>query len=124
MEVLTFKNAPQAVGPYSIAVKSGNLIFFSGQLPIVSETGELIVDDIEKATERILLNLSKMLEEIGLSMKNVVKSTIFTTKLEDFAKINEIYKSFFKENYPARSAIGVAQLPKGATIEMEFVVEV
>ncbi len=124
MEVLTFKSAPQTVGPYSIAVKSGNLIFFSGQLPIVPETGELIVDDIEKATERILINLSKMLEELGLSMKNVVKTTIFTTKLEDFAKINEIYKSFFKENYPARSAIGVAQLPKGATIEMEFVVEV
>ncbi len=124
MEVLTFKSAPQAVGPYSIAVKSGNLIFFSGQLPIVSETGELIVDDIEKATERILINLSKMLEELGLSMKNVVKTTIFTTKLEDFTKINEVYKTFFNENYPARSAIGVAQLPKGATIEMEFVVEV
>ncbi len=124
MEVLTFKSAPQAVGPYSIAVKSGNLIFFSGQLPIVSETGELIVDDIEKATERILINLSKMLEELGLSMKHVVKTTIFTTKLEDFTKINEVYKTFFKENYPARSAIGVAQLPKGATIEMEFVVEV
>lgn len=126
MEVLKFSKGPKAVGPYSSAVKSGNLIFFSGILPIVPETGELILDDIVKATEQILNNLSSMLEEIGLSPKNVIKTTIFTTKLDEFSKINETYENFFKQytdNYPARSTVGVQSLPKGASVEMEFIVE-
>ncbi len=126
MEVLKFSKGPKAVGPYSSAVKSSNLIFFSGILPIVPETGELILDDIVKATEQILNNLSSMLEEIGLSPKNVIKTTIFTTKLDEFSKINETYENFFKrytDNYPARSTVGVQSLPKGASVEMEFIVE-
>lgn len=127
MEVLKFKNGPKAVGPYSSAVKSGNLVFFSGILPIIPETGELILDSIEQATEQILKNLEVMLSELGLSLKNVVKTTIFTTRLEEFGKINEVYQKYFErvtESFPARSTVGVASLPKGALVEMEFVVEV
>jgi len=86
MEVLKFENGPKAVGPYSSAMKVGNLIFFSGVLPIVPETGALLTEDVSKATQQILKNLAAMLSEIGLSLKNVVKTTIFTTQLEDFSK--------------------------------------
>ncbi|HCI30008.1 MAG TPA: Rid family detoxifying hydrolase [Fervidobacterium sp.] len=126
MEVLRFEKGPKAVGPYSSAVKSGNLIFFSGILPIIPETGEIITDDVSKAVEQILRNLSAMLSEIGLSLSNVVKSTIFTTQLDEFPRINETYGRVFKDyvdEYPARSAVGVKALPKGATVEMEFVIE-
>lgn len=126
MEVLKFENGPKAVGPYSSAMRSGNLIFFSGILPVVPETGELLIEDISKATQQVLKNLAAMLSEIGLSLKNVVKTTIFTTQLEDFSKINDAYEGVFKaytDKYPARSAVGVKALPKGATIEMEFIVE-
>jgi len=126
METLKFLTGPKAVGPYSSAVKSGNLIFFSGILPIVPETGELITDDIKRATEQILKNVENMLSEINLSPKNIVKTTIFTTKLEEFAQINESYEKFFSKftnNYPARSTVGVQSLPKGATVEIEFIVE-
>lgn len=125
MEILRFKNGPKPVGPYSQAVKVGNLIFFSGILPIVPNTGELIIDDVSKATEQILRNLEIMLSEIGLSLSNVVKTTIYTTKLEEFVKINETYEKFFSQhapNYPARTTVGVSQLPKGAMVEMDFVV--
>jgi|UniRef100_A0A7C4VVG8 2-iminobutanoate/2-iminopropanoate deaminase len=127
MEVLKFEKGPKAVGPYSSAVKVGNLIFFSGILPINTETGELVNDSVENATEQILKNLSTMLSEIGLSLKNVVKTTIFTVKLEEFSKINEVYQKYFEnftKDFPARSTVGVASLPKGALVEMEFIVEV
>jgi 2-iminobutanoate/2-iminopropanoate deaminase len=127
MEVLKFEKGPKAVGPYSSAVKVGNFIFFSGILPINTETGELVNDSVENATEQILKNLSTMLSEIGLSLKNVVKTTIFTVKLEEFSKINEVYQKYFEnftKDFPARSTVGVASLPKGALVEMEFIVEV
>uniref|UniRef100_A0A7V4KDG2 RidA family protein n=1 Tax=Fervidobacterium pennivorans TaxID=93466 RepID=A0A7V4KDG2_FERPE len=126
MEVLKFEKGPKAVGPYSSAVKVGNLIFFSGILPINPETGELVNDSVENATEQILKNLSAMLSEIGLSLKNVVKTTIFTVKLEEFSKINEVYQKYFEnftKDFPTRSTVGVSSLPKGALVEMEFVVE-
>jgi len=126
MEVLKFEKGPKAVGPYSSAVKVGNLIFFSGILPINPETGELVNDSVENATEQILKNLNIMLSEIGLSLKNVVKTTIFTVKLEEFSKINEVYQKYFEsftKDFPARSTVGVSSLPKGALVEMEFVVE-
>lgn len=126
MEVLTFSKGPKAVGPYSSAVRVGNLIFFSGILPINPENGELVNESIEKAAEQILKNLSAMLSELGLTLKNVVKTTIFTTRLDEFSKINEIYQKYFENQtsvFPARSTVGVASLPKGALIEMEFVVE-
>lgn len=126
MEILKFEKGPKAVGPYSSAVKVGNLIFFSGILPIDPESGELVNDSVEHATEQILKNLSLMLSEIGLSLKNVVKTTIFTTKLDEFAKINEVYQKHFEaitKDFPARSTVGVASLPKGALVEMEFIVE-
>ncbi|MEN3043290.1 MAG: Rid family detoxifying hydrolase [Fervidobacterium sp.] len=126
MEVLRFNRGPKVIGPYSSAVKSGNLIFFSGILPMIPETGEMVTNDIAKATKQILENLLVMLEQIGLSPRQVVKTTIFTTKLDEFSKINEVYEEFFKsytENYPARSTVGVQSLPKNATVEMEFIVE-
>jgi len=126
MEVLKFEKGPKAVGPYSSAVKVGNLIFFSGILPINPETGELVNDSVENATEQILKNLNTMLSEIGLSLKNVVKTTTFTVKLEEFSKINEVYQKYFEsftKDFPARSTVGVSSLPKGALVEMEFVVE-
>lgn len=126
MEILKFEKGPKAVGPYSSAVKVGNLIFFSGILPIDPESGELVNDSVEHATEQILKNLSLMLSEIGLSLKNVVKTTIFTTKLDEFAKINEVYQKHLEaitKDFPARSTVGVASLPKGALVEMEFIVE-
>lgn len=126
MEHLVFEKGPKAVGPYSSAVRSGNFIFFSGILPIIPETGELIVEDVAKATEQILKNLNDMLFEIKLSPKNVVKTTIFTTKLEEFGKINAVYENFFTlytNRFPARSTVGVNALPKGASVEMEFIVE-
>lgn len=126
MEVLRFNKGPKAIGPYSSAVKSGNLIFFSGILPIIPETGEVVTNDIAKATKQILENLLVMLEQIGLSPRHVVKTTVFTTKLDEFSKINEAYEEFFKsytENYPARSTVGVQSLPKNVTVEMEFIVE-
>ncbi|WP_448379542.1 Rid family detoxifying hydrolase [Fervidobacterium sp.] len=126
MEVLKFEKGPKAVGPYSSAVKVGNLIFFSGILPINPETSELVNDSVENATEQILKNLNTMLSEIGLSLKNVVKTTIFTVKLEEFSKINEVYQKYFEnftKDFPARSTVGVSSLPKGALVEMEFIVE-
>ncbi|MFN6991462.1 MAG: Rid family detoxifying hydrolase [Fervidobacterium sp.] len=126
MEHLVFQKGPKAVGPYSSAVRAGNFIFFSGILPIIPETGELIVEDVAKASEQILKNLNDMLSEIGLSPKNVVKTTIFTTKLEEFGKINTVYEKFFTQytnRFPARSTVGVNTLPKGAFVEMEFIVE-
>ncbi|MFN3692278.1 MAG: Rid family detoxifying hydrolase, partial [Fervidobacterium sp.] len=126
LDHLVFEKGPKAVGPYSSAVRLGNFIFFSGILPIVPDTGELIVEDVAKATEQILKNLYNMLSEIGLSPKNVVKTTIFTTKLEEFGKINEVYGNFFSlytSKFPARSTVGVSALPKGASVEMEFIVE-
>lgn len=109
-----------AWGPYSAAVEAGGLIFISGQLPVNPETGDLITD-IRAATHQILINLQTLLEENGLSLKDIVKTTLFLKHISDFAAVNEIYAGFFPHEPPARSTVEAAALPKGAPLEMEAV---
>jgi len=114
--------APAAIGPYSQSVMSGDLLFVSGQLPIDPATGKLIEGTMTEQTERILTNMSAIIEEAGADLSHVVKTTIFLADLGDFAEINGAYGEFFKETPPARSTIQVAALPLGARIEIEAVV--
>ena len=120
-ECITSKNAPKAIGPYSPAVKLGDMIFMSGQLPIVPETGELISDSIEEQTAQCLRNLEAILKDAGLSLQYVLKTTVYMTDLSEFGKMNEVYGQFFSEPYPARCAAEVFGLAKGARIEIECI---
>ena len=112
--------APQPVGPYSQAISFKELIFISGQIGIDVKTGKL-VDGIENQTQKVMENIKNILEEAGLNFGNVLKTTIFLTNMADFPKVNEIYSSYLKEPYPARSTIEVKSLPKGALIEIEVI---
>ena len=120
-EAITSARAPKAIGPYSPAVKIGDAIFMSGQLPIVPETGELISDSIEEQTAQCLRNLQALLEETGLSLRYVLKTTVYMTDLSEFGKMNEVYGQFFSEPYPARCAAEVRALAKGARVEIEAI---
>ncbi len=113
--------APAAIGPYSQGTKAGNLIFTSGQLPIVPETGELIKDDIKKATKQSLSNVLSVVEAAGGKLTDIAKVVIFIKNMEDFPKINEVYEDFFKDHKPARSCVEVSRLPKDANIEIEAI---
>ncbi|NFI07980.1 RidA family protein [Clostridium botulinum] len=119
--VISTKKAPAALGAYSQAIKIGDLLFTSGQIPLDPATGELISDDIKKATERSMENLKAVLEEAGTSFENVVKTVIFIKDMNDFAAVNEVYAKYFKENPPARSCVQVGKLPKDALVEIELV---
>ncbi|MGD8400525.1 MAG: RidA family protein [Bacillota bacterium] len=119
-QIIFVQNAPAAIGPYSQAVKAGNFIFTSGQLPLNPLTGTMAAD-IEKQTLQSLNNIKSILEAAGSGLGKVVKTTIFLKDLNDFTKVNEIYNRFFADNYPARSCIQVAQIPKDALIEVEAV---
>jgi 2-iminobutanoate/2-iminopropanoate deaminase len=114
------KGAP-AVGPYNHGVRIGDLLFCAGQIPIEPATGNLVSGDIKVQTERVLENVKIILEDQKLSFVNVVKSTVFLTNLGDFAGMNEIYAKYFTGDFPARSTIQVAALPKGANVEIEVV---
>lgn len=118
-KIVTSSKLP-VLGPYSIAVEAGGLIFISGQLPINPATGEVVMD-IKEATRQTLTNLQIILIENGLSLKNIVKTTIFLKNIGDFATVNEIYSGFFLSEPPARSTIEVAALPKGAPLEIEAI---
>ncbi|KUG23494.1 endoribonuclease l-psp [hydrocarbon metagenome] len=107
-------------GPYSAAVEAGDMIFISGQLPIDPATGEIITD-IKTAARQVLMNIQTILEETGLDMSNVVKTTIFLKNIDDFPIVNEIYASFFKKDPPARSTIAASALPKGVSLEIEAI---
>src|SRR5471030_2864400 len=109
-EILSTKNAPAAIGPYSQAIKVGNLLFSSGQIPLDPSTGELINSDIKAATKRVLENLRGILEEAGTSFENVVKTVVYLKDMEDFAAVNEIYSQYFTTKQPARSCVQVAKL--------------
>lgn len=113
--------APKAIGPYSQAVVVGNMMFISGQIPIDPETGDLVQGTIEKKTERVLENLKAILEVGGFSLKDVVKVTVFTTSMEYFQKVNEVYSKYFGDHRPARSFVAVAQLPRNVEIEIEAI---
>jgi 2-iminobutanoate/2-iminopropanoate deaminase len=114
-------NSPAAVGPYHHAVRIGNLLFCSGQIPIDPQDGQLVSGDIKVQTERALQNVKAILDDQKLTFANVVKSTVFLTNLADFAGMNETYAKYFPENAPARSAVQVAALPKGAQVEIEVI---
>ena len=118
--VVKTSDAPAAVGPYSQGIRAGDLIFVSGQLPM-TPGGELITDDIAAAADRSLQNVRAVLEAAGASMSNVVKVTVFLADMDDFGAMNEVYKRYFTEPYPARAAIAVKELPKGAPLEIEAI---
>ena len=120
--ILSTENAPKAIGPYSQGVLAGDLLFLSGQLPIDPATGEIVAADIEGQTKQSLTNVKAILESAGCTMDHVVKTTVFLKDINEFGKMNEVYKEFFNEgNYPARSAIQVAAIPKDAKVEIEVV---
>lgn len=114
------KSAP-AVGPYNHAVRVGELLFCAGQIPLDPATSNLVEGDIKVQTERVLQNVKAILDDQGLTFANVVKSTVFLTNLADFAGMNEIYAKYFTNDFPARSTIQVAALPKGAIVEIEVI---
>ena len=124
MKVISTKKVPVAIGPYSQAIQVGNLIYTSGQLPINPATGVFVDGGIKEQTRQSLTNVKAILEEAGLSMKSVVKTTVFMADMGDFADMNSVYAEFFSEPYPARSAVAVKTLPKGALVEIEVVAEI
>ncbi|MEI6513931.1 MAG: RidA family protein [bacterium] len=119
--IISTKNAPAAIGPYSQAVAWNNLLFISGQIPLNPTTGEMVTGDFESQIRQVLDNLKSILEAAGLTTSSVLKTTIFLTDLADFAKANEIYSQYFAENPPARSTIQISALPKGAKVEIEAI---
>lgn len=121
MKAIHTSQAPAAIGPYSQAIQAGNLLFTSGQLPIVPETGNIEAQDIKGQTRQSLLNVEAILREAGLSLANVVKTTVFMTDMADFADMNAVYSEFFTGTCPARSAVAVRTLPKNALVEIEVV---
>jgi 2-iminobutanoate/2-iminopropanoate deaminase len=113
--------APKALGPYSVAIGLGDLVFASGQAGIDPSTNELAPGGIEPETHQVLANLKNVLEAAGSRMENVVKTTVFLTSMSDFARMNAIYATYFTDNFPARSTVQVAALPKGAMVEIECI---
>ena len=123
-QAISTPQAPAAIGPYSQAIRVGNLIYTSGQIPINPATGVFVEGGIKEQTRQSLTNISAILEEAGLTMANVIKTTVFMADMNDFADMNAVYAEFFTEPYPARSAVAVKTLPKGAVVEIEVVAEV
>ncbi len=120
MEKISTNKAPQAIGPYSQGIDIGNMVFVSGQIPVDPETS-LMADTISEQTRQSLTNVKNILAEKGLSMKNVIKTTVFLQNLSDFAAMNKVYESFFSDPFPARSCVEVAAIPKGAKVEIECI---
>ena len=123
MNAISTTNAPAAIGPYSQAIKVGELVFVSGQLPIDPATGAFAEGGIKELTRQSLTNMKAILEEAGTSMANVVKTTVFLADMNDFAAMNEVYDEFFAATFPARSAVAVKTLPKGALVEIECIAQ-
>ena len=119
--IVKTNKAPKAIGPYSQGIIAGNFMLISGQIAIDPDTNEMITGTIEAETEQVLKNIGAILNEAGLTYENVVKTTVYLTDLNDFVKMNEVYARFFKTNPPARAAIQVSKLPKGAKIEIEAI---
>lgn len=120
-EIISTNKAPAAIGPYSQAVKSGNVVYTSGAIPINPESGEVVAGGAAEQAEQALKNLKEVLAGAGASLDSVVKTTVFIKNMNDFAVINEVYKKYFTKNYPARSCVEVARLPKDVLIEIECV---
>jgi 2-iminobutanoate/2-iminopropanoate deaminase len=122
-KVISTPKAPAAIGPYSQAVQVGNLVFTSGQIPIDPATGQFAEGGIKEQTRQSLTNVKAILEEAGLALSSVVKTTVFLADMADFADMNAVYAEFFAEPFPARSAVAVKTLPKGALVEIEVIAE-
>lgn len=120
-QIIHTDRAPKAIGTYSQAVRVGDTVYVSGQIPLDPATGQLVENDIDAEIRRVFENLKAIAEAAGGSLANVVKLTVFLTDLAHFPKVNEIMATYFAEPYPARAAVGVAQLPKGARVEMECI---
>ncbi|MFV0388856.1 MAG: RidA family protein [Pyrinomonadaceae bacterium] len=120
-EVISTEDAPGAIGPYSQAIKCGEQLFLSGQIPIDPATGEFVSEDVSEQTEQVLKNMSKVLEAGGASFETVVKTTVFLADMGDFAAMNEVYSKYFVSNKPARSTVQAAALPKGARVEIDCI---
>ncbi len=121
MQLISTEKAPAAVGPYSQGVKKGNVIYTSGQLPIVPETGELLKGNIKDVARQSLENVKAVLNEAGATLNDVVKVTVFVADMNNFAQINEVYAEYFTEHKPARSLVEVSRLPKDGDIEIEAI---
>lgn len=121
MKQISTQNAPAAIGPYSQAIEVNGFVYASGQLPIDPATGAFPEGGVKEQTRQSLLNVKAILEETGLALSNVVKTTVYLAEMGDFAAMNEVYSQFFAQPYPARSAIAVKALPKGALVEVEVV---
>jgi reactive intermediate/imine deaminase len=115
------EDAPAAIGTYSQAIQVGNVVYLSGQIPLETETGELIDGDIRVQIEQVFKNLQAVAEAAGSSLQNAVKITVYLTDLNNFAAVNEIMAAYFEQPYPARAALGVASLPRGATVEADAI---
>ena len=122
MKQISTDKAPAAIGPYSQAIRSGNLLFCSGQIPVDPETG-IIPNGVKAQTEQALTNVKNLIAAAGSSIENVIKTTVFIKDMNDFAVINEIYAKYFTEPFPARSSVEVARLPKDVLLEVEAIVE-
>ena len=120
MKQISTNNAPAAIGPYSQALRTGNMMFVSGQIPVDPATG-LMAEDIKAQAAQSLTNVKNILAAEGLTMKNVIKTTVFLADLADFAAVNEVYATFFEAPYPARSCVEVCAIPKGAGVEIECI---
>lgn len=123
-EIISTENAPGAIGPYSQAIKTGGMIFCSGQIPIDPATGEFVSDSVAEQTEQVLKNLNAVLEAAGAGLNNVVKTTVFLADMNDFVAMNEVYARFFSENKPARATVQAARLPRDAKVEIECIAAV
>lgn len=122
-KIISTKNAPAAIGPYSQAVEAGGLLFLSGQLPVNPATGDMAPSEIKAQTEAVIKNLEAILKAEGLSLENVLKTTVFMADLGQFAQMNEVYGRFFASGHPARATVEVKALPKAALVEIEAIAE-
>ena len=120
-EIVATERAPRAIGPYSQAVRSGNFLYASGQIPIDPATGEFVAGGITEQTEQVMRNVSAILEAAGAGLQQVVKTTVFLADMDDFTAMNEVYGRFFGENPPARATVQAARLPRDARVEIEAI---
>lgn len=120
-EIVSTKNAPGAVGPYSQAVKCGSMVYTAGQIALDPVTGQMVDGGIKEQAHQVFANLKAVLEAAGTSLDNVVKTTVFITDMDKFGEVNEVYGSYFSGDFPARSCVEVARLPKGALVEIEVI---
>lgn len=120
-DIITTDRAPKAIGPYSQAVRAGNLVFASGQIPIDPATGEFVAGGVAEQTEQVLRNLTAVMDAAGVSMNQVVKTTVFLADMNDFVAMNEVYGRYFSEGPPARATVQAARLPRDARVEIEAI---